>query len=109
MKLFIICILLFISLIFEIKKKHVILPLHTSSQANETLTDTINFTAHVQPILVLHCSPCHFTGGKMYERLPFDKDTTIINHNEGILRRIKDAKENELIKLFVEQQKEKNE
>ena len=72
------------------------------SQNTITLKDTIHFASHVQPILVKNCSPCHFTGGKMYERMPFDKDTTIINHQAGILRRIK-GEENTLIRSFVEQ------
>ena len=66
------------------------------------LKDTIDFTTRVQPILVKNCSPCHFTGGKMYEKMPFDKETTIINHQAGILKRIK-GEENTLIRSFVEQ------
>jgi hypothetical protein len=38
----------------------------------------------------------------MYERMPFDKDTTIINHEAGVLRRIK-GDENTLIKTFIQQ------
>lgn len=68
------------------------------------LTDTINFISQVQPILIKNCSPCHFTGGKMYERMPFDKDTTIINHEKGVLRRIK-GDENTLIKTYIMQNK----
>jgi hypothetical protein len=41
----------------------------------------------------------------MYERLPFDKDTTIVGHEEVVLRRIKDEKENSLIKQYIQQQK----
>jgi hypothetical protein len=67
------------------------------------IKDTIHFASQIQPILVKNCSPCHFTGGKMYERMPFDKDTTIINHQAGILRRIK-GEENTLIRSFIEQQ-----
>ena len=66
--------------------------------------DTIHFVSQIQPILVKNCSPCHFTGGKMYERMPFDKDTTIINHQTGILKRIK-GEEIFLIKTFIEQNK----
>ena len=72
------------------------------SQKTITLKDTIHFASHVQPILVKNCSPCHFTGGKMYKRMPFDKDTTIINHQAGILKRIK-GEENTLIRSFVGQ------
>jgi hypothetical protein len=68
------------------------------------LTDSINFTSQVQPILIRNCSPCHFTGGKMYERMPFDKDTTIIHHETGVLKRIK-GDENALIKTFISQNK----
>ena len=68
------------------------------------LNDTIDFTNQIQPILVSYCSPCHFPGGKMYQRMPFDKDTTIINHEAGILRRIK-GDDNALIKAFVQQGK----
>lgn len=72
------------------------------SQQTGTAKDTIDFTRQIQPILVKNCSPCHFTGGKMYERMPFDKDTTIINHQAGILRRIK-GEENTLIRMFIGQ------
>ena len=68
------------------------------------LKDTIHFSSQIQPILVKNCSPCHFTGGKMYERMPFDKDTTIINHEAGVLRRIK-GEENLFIKTFIQQNK----
>ena len=68
------------------------------------IKDTIDFGNQVQPILVKNCSPCHFTGGKMYERMPFDKDTTIINHEKGILKRFK-GDESVLLKTFIQQHK----
>jgi hypothetical protein len=74
----------------------------TVSEKMTTAKDTINFAGQIKPILVKNCSPCHFTGGKMYERMPFDKETTIIDHQAGILRRIK-GEENALIRSFVEQ------
>ena len=66
--------------------------------------DSISFTDHIQPILVTRCSPCHFTGGKMYAKMPFDKAATILNPEikNGILKRIKDEKENERVKRFME-------
>jgi hypothetical protein len=68
--------------------------------------DSISFTEHIQPILVTRCSPCHFTGGKMYAKLPFDKSATILRPEvkNGILERIKDEKENEMIKQFMEKE-----
>ena len=79
-------------------------PSGKSTQKTITFEDTIHFVSQIQPILVKNCSPCHFTGGKMYERMPFDKDSTIINHETGILKRIK-GEENLLIKTFIEQNK----
>ena len=67
--------------------------------------DTIQFASQIQPILVNRCSPCHFPGGKMYERLPFDKPETILNLNERLLKRIKDEKENSLITSFIDENK----
>ena len=74
----------------------------TVSQKITIAKDTISFAGQIEPILVKKCSPCHFTGGKMYERMPFDKDTTIISHQAGILRRIK-GEENTLIRSFIGQ------
>lgn len=68
-----------------------------------TAGDTIDFATQIQPILVKNCSPCHFTGGKMYDKMPFDKDTTLINHEKGILKRIK-GDENSLLRSFILQQ-----
>jgi hypothetical protein len=65
----------------------------------------IGFEKEIKPIMIKNCSPCHFPGGKLYERLPFDKDTTIINHSAGILKRIKKEEENELLKKFIAQNK----
>ena len=78
-------------------------PSGKSTQKTITFEDTIHFISQIQPILVKNCSPCHFPGGKMYERMPFDKDTTVINHQAGILRRIK-GEENTIIRSFVQQQ-----
>ena len=64
----------------------------------------IVFDKEVKPIFEKHCNPCHFPGGKMYDKLPFDQAATIINHEEGILRRIKEEGEVKTIKQFVSQQ-----
>jgi hypothetical protein len=67
------------------------------------VVDTINYQTQIQPILQEKCSPCHFTGGKMYKRMPFDKGETIINHEAGILKRIKDEQNAALIKQYIQQ------
>ncbi len=67
--------------------------------------DTINFKTQLQPILQKNCSPCHFTGGKMYEKMPFDKSETILNHEAGISKRFKNENELTILKQFIEQNK----
>ena len=70
--------------------------------------DTVDYNADLLPILQKKCSPCHFTGGKMYERMPFDNPVTILSHQTGILKRMKDQPEAALIKQFVEQHNKGN-
>jgi hypothetical protein len=70
--------------------------------------DTINFKTQVQPILEKNCSPCHFPGGKMYEKLPFDKGETIVNHQTVIFKRLKKEEDISLIKQYIQQNKADN-
>ena len=72
------------------------------------MPDTVNYNTEVLPVLQKNCSPCHFTGGKMYERMPFDNPDTILSHQTGILKRMKDQPEAALIKQFVEQHNKGN-
>ena len=94
------CLVLLIGLqIFSVKHTKAI----NQTKKAALISDTINFAKQVQPIFVKNCSPCHFSGGKMYLLMPFDQDTTIINHQAGILRRIKKPEENLILKSFLEQ------
>jgi len=45
----------------------------------------------LRPVLQARCAPCHEPGGKMYEKLPFDRAETIASHREGVLKRLKGA------------------
>ena len=63
--------------------------------------DTINFERQVQPILKANCSPCHFPGGKMYKKMPFDSGQTLLSHEAGILRRIKNEKDKDIIRRYI--------
>ena len=68
-------------------------------------TDSIDFKTMIQPIFEKRCNPCHFPGGKMYEKMPFDNPMTILNHDAGILKRIKVDEEVELVKRFINSNK----
>jgi hypothetical protein len=62
-----------------------------------------DFTRDVRPILEKRCQPCHFTGGKMYERLPFDRAETIHTLGTKLFTRIKDQDEQAVIRRFLAQ------
>lgn len=47
------------------------------------------FEQSIRPILAARCTPCHFPGGIMYARLPFDDPHVLASHSEGALRRLK--------------------
>ena len=36
-------------------------------------TTRVDFDTQLKPIFKSKCMPCHFEGGQMYDRLPFDK------------------------------------
>ena len=60
-----------------------------------------SFETDVKPILAQRCTPCHFTGGKMYDRLPFDKPETIVKLGERLFTRIKDEEARAKIRSFL--------
>ena len=68
----------------------------------EDATPTISFAGQIQPILA-RCTPCHFPGGKMYDRLPFDRAETVYLLREKLFTRLKDEAERQLIRDFLQQ------
>src|SRR4026209_575561 len=68
------------------------------SAENKTTTATstkgrIDFDTQIKPILASKCMPCHFQGGQMYDRLPFDRPETIRKLGKRLFTRITDEKE----------------
>jgi hypothetical protein len=47
--------------------------------------------------------PCHFSGGQMYEQLPFDKPATIRKLGTKLFTRIKEENDRRLIEDFLTQ------
>jgi hypothetical protein len=73
-----------------------------------TPLERVDFTTQVRPILESRCMPCHFAGGTMYERLPFDRPETITKLGTKLFTRISDEKERQLIREFLTQQAEQS-
>ena len=61
----------------------------------------IDFTPDVRPILEKRCQPCHFTGGKMYDKLPFDRAETVDKLGTKLFTRIKKDEEQAVIRAFL--------
>jgi hypothetical protein len=64
---------------------------------------SVDFATQIQPILSTRCMPCHFQGGIMYERLPFDQPKTITTLGENLFTRIRNEDERRLIRQFLAQ------
>jgi hypothetical protein len=62
---------------------------------------SVDFATQVRPILESRCQPCHFPGGKMYDRLPFDRAETVHLLGEKLFTRIKAADDQALIRAFL--------
>jgi len=86
----------------------VFLTLHSDTRragAHETITLASpfkhDFDKEIKPILQSRCQPCHFQGGQVYDKLPFDKPATITKLGTKLFTRIKDEKEQKLIREFL--------
>jgi hypothetical protein len=66
----------------------------------------IDFETQIRPMLQEKCSPCHFPGGRMYDRLPFDREETIRTLGMSLYTRLKDPVDVDLLRTFLEQKKE---
>jgi len=63
----------------------------------------VDFAGDVEPILKSKCQPCHFSGGKVYDKLPFDRPETIKTLGTKLFTRIHDENERKVIREFLSQ------
>ena len=61
----------------------------------------IDFATQIRPIFDAGCQPCHFSGGTMYQQLPFDRPETIRTLGTKLFTRIKDEEKRRLIREFL--------
>jgi hypothetical protein len=73
------------------------------ARADSSLTSSArpDFDKQIKPIFQARCQPCHFQGGQVYDKLPFDKPATIGKLGTKLFTRIKDEKEQKLIREFL--------
>jgi uncharacterized membrane protein len=81
--------------------------LSSSKPATQTYASSVaakvDFATHVRPILQSRCQPCHFQGGAVYQKLPFDRPQTIKTLGEKLFTRIKDENDRRVIRGFLAQ------
>jgi hypothetical protein len=63
----------------------------------------VDFDTQLKPIFKSKCMPCHFSGGQMYDRLPFDRPETIRKLGVKLFTRIKEPDDRRLINDFLSQ------
>ena len=64
----------------------------------------VDFATQVEPILKSRCQGCHFPGGKMYDKLPFDRPETIKHLGTRLFTRISDENDRKVIREFLSQE-----
>lgn len=75
----------------------------TSAAFSRSGTKKPDFDSEIKPIFQARCQPCHFQGGQVYDKLPFDKAETIHRLGTKLFTRIKDEKEQQKIREFLGQ------
>ena len=70
----------------------------------KTMAERPTFASDIRPILESSCQPCHFQGGQMYEKLPFDKPETITKLGTKLFTRIKSEDQQRVIREFLSEQ-----
>ena len=75
-----------------------------SKSCNTSASARIDFATQIRPIFESSCQPCHFNGGTMYQRLPFDRPETIKSLGTKLFTRIQDENKRRLIREFLSQE-----
>lgn len=70
-----------------------------------TAVEQVDFTKEIRPILEAKCQPCHFPGGKMHGKLPFDQPATVVTLGDKLFSRIRNEHSRAAIRRFLAEQK----
>jgi len=70
----------------------------------EATAPRVDFATEIRPILEARCQPCHFNGGKVYAKMPFDRPETIKTMGSKLFTRIKQENERRVIRDFLAQE-----
>jgi hypothetical protein len=71
--------------------------------ATSSVSKKVVFAEDIEPILRSKCQSCHFQGGRMYAKLPFDRAETIKTLGTKLFTRLQDENDRRLIREFLSQ------
>src|SRR5690242_10090098 len=73
-----------------------------SAGAKTTPPAAPSFEREARPILQARCQPCHFSGGKVYDRLPFDMEDVVRRLGTArLFTRLKGEKDRAVLSAFL--------
>jgi len=75
---------------------------YSSPHRSQDKPKPVTFTADIAPLLVAKCQPCHFKGGKVFDKLPFDQYQTVVKIAPRLHTRLKGDDEH-LVARWIEQ------
>jgi len=64
----------------------------------------LDFARDVLPVLEERCSPCHFPGGRMHERLPFEQEGTVRVVGTRLFTRLGRPEDQAPVRAWLEQE-----
>ncbi|HEV8538541.1 MAG TPA: hypothetical protein VGR15_06420 [Bacteroidota bacterium] len=71
--------------------------------------DTVyTFQKNILPLLQANCNPCHFPGGKMYKKLPFDDSATVATLGKKLNTRLKKQEQQNMINSWIQLGQKRN-
>lgn len=75
---------------------------HSSPHRSQDKPKPVTFNADIAPLLAAKCQPCHFKGGKVFDKLPFDQYKTVAKIAPRLHTRLKGEDEH-LVARWIEQ------
>jgi hypothetical protein len=62
----------------------------------------VSYIASIAPLLVKNCQPCHYPGGKVFKKLPFENYLVVKKLGLKLNTRFKTEEQQSLVKRWVE-------
>jgi N-acetylated-alpha-linked acidic dipeptidase len=85
------------------EKARAALPAKTAAHA-PVAAEPLEFARDVLPILEQRCTPCHFPGGVMHERLPFEAEGTSRVLGTKLFTRLRKPEDQVVVRAWLEQE-----